>query len=94
MVVLGFLSFTSPATSHLFPGLLQAIGGEKVLAAGVPMRIGALIIFSELKKIFDNVWDRTPATCVTGKWFIHCAMPLGQLKQSYTITEMGQFLIT
>ena len=45
-----FLSFTSPLTSQLFLGLLQAIGSERVHSAGVAERIGALIVFSELKK--------------------------------------------
>ena len=42
--------FNSPLACHLLPGLLQAIGREVVHVAGVPERIGALLIFSELKK--------------------------------------------
>ena len=45
------LSFTSPVTGHLFPGLLQAIGREieRVHAAGVPKSLGAPIIFFRIE---------------------------------------------
>ena len=48
----GFLSFTSPKTSHFFPELLQA---EKVFEAGVTERIGALIISFRIEEIFGEV---------------------------------------
>ena len=77
--LLGFLprfpSFTSPIASRLFPGLLQAIERkrerERVHATEVLERIGALIIFVELKKSFIMSGFK-PQLSVC---FIHCAMP-------------------
>ena len=66
IVILGFLrwslSFISPVTKHLFQGLLQAIGSERVHAEGVPERIGAL-------KFLDYVQVWSPAVCMTGKCY-------------------------
>ena len=69
-----FLSFTSPVTSHLIPRLLQAIGRERVHAAGVPKSTN---YFFRIEKIFGWVWVQTEAACVTGECFIHCPKPLG-----------------
>ena len=43
---------TSPETSHLFPGLLQAIGRERVHVAGGTREDRSTNYFSELKKSF------------------------------------------
>ena len=48
------------------PWLLQAIVHDK--------RINYF-----LKKIFGQIWDRTPATCVTCNCLINCAMSLGMI---------------
>ena len=51
---------------------------ERVQAALVPERIGALIIFSVLKKsLVVSGFKR-------GECFIHCAMPIRQLKEITT----------
>ena len=53
MALLGFYGdsslFSSHVTNHLFSRLLQVIGRERLQVAGVPERIRALIICSELK---------------------------------------------
>ena len=52
MILLGFLlrflPVISPLTNQLFPGLLQAIGRERVHVVGVPERIGALKNFGRI----------------------------------------------
>ena len=49
---------------NLFPGLLQAIGRERVHAAGVPEGIGAL-------KVIGCIQVQALAACVTGKSVIN-----------------------
>ena len=62
---------------HMATGIVR----ERVYTAEVPKRIGALIIFLELKKIFEIIRVHTLAACVTGGCFIYCAMPLMQKNQ-------------
>ena len=67
-----FLSFTSPITSiNAGAGDNKDCVRERVHMTGVPEKIGAV-------KIFGHIWVWTLATCMAGKCFIHCAMPLGQ----------------
>ena len=73
-----FLSFFTPITRHLFPGL-QAIGRERVHAALVPERI-------EAQKIFCHFWVWTLSAWVTDECFIHCALPLGLTKYNHNIS--------
>ena len=54
-------------------------------------RLIALIIISESKKISGIVQVRTPANSMTGEYFIHCAMPIWQLKSYFVSALLTQY---
>ena len=86
MIFLVILSFTSPATNYLFPGLLKAIGAiEIVHVVGIPESIEDLIIFTELKKsLVVSRFDPQPPV------FLSIALcPLGKIPLSLIHGVLG-----